>query len=295
MPRSLQQTGVERRKKPSARKRKIRKPPAEAIIETESPEEAVTDGIVAAMGDGASVPEDGTSIVSIIRGLEGQVDTAFKLKKVVEADLVVTQKRLSEELAVRAELEARVEALEPRAARVDRLREDIAFTEQERDKFANSLAETRQQLEAVTAQRDSLVEERDSLIEEVASVKAHAEELEGEKTAFEAQVLNLTDKVEDLDRLRGELAETTEARRDLGKQIRDLSSRLDAAETSNSDLKSDLAEAREAVRGLREEVEDLRQRLAAADSEVTIYAFSSRSSKLPTRISWRSRHAWRAT
>ncbi len=261
MPRSLQQTGVKRRKKPSTRKRKTRKPPVEAITETESPEEAVTDGILAAVENDTSVRQDGATIVSIIKGLEGQVDTAFKLKKVVETELEVTEKRLSEELAIRAELEARVESLGPRAALVDRLREDIAFTEQERDKFANSLAETQQQSEAVG-------EERDSLVEEVTTTTARAEELEGQKTALEAQVMNLTDKVEDLDRLRGELSETTEARRDLGEQVRDLSSRLDAAETSNRDLKSDLAEAREAMRGLREGVVDLRQKLAATDSEV---------------------------
>jgi chromosome segregation ATPase len=261
MPNSLEQTGVAQGKKPSAKTRTIDEPPSEASTENKRPKEAATDGIVATMENDTNVPEDGATIVSIIKGLEGQVDTAFKLKEVVEADLEAAQKRLSKESAARAELQARVESLEPQAALVDRLREDIAFAEEEREKFANSLAETGQQLEAVT-------DERDSLAEEAACAKAHAEELEGEKTVLEAEVMNLTDRAADLNRVRRELAETTEARRDLGERVRDLSSRLEASDAARSALEGDLAEAREAVRSLREEVEDLRPRLAGAGSQV---------------------------
>lgn len=261
MPESLEQTGVEQREKPSAKRGRIDEPPSKATTENKRPNEAAADGLVATMDNGTNVPEDGAAIASIIKGLEGNVDTAFKLKEILEADLEATQKRLSEELVACAELKARVEALEPRAALVDRLREDIAFTEEERDKFANSLAENQQQLETVT-------EERDSLVKEVASTKAHAEELEGQKRALEAQVMNLTDKVEDLDRMRGELTEAKEARRNLGERARDLSNRLEASDALKSALKGDLTEARENVRGLRAELKDLRQRLAGAGSQV---------------------------
>ncbi len=209
--------------------------------------------------DDANAPADRANIVSMIEDLEGQVDTAFKLKRAVEAELEATQKELSEELAVRAEFEARVKSLELRAPLADRSRENSDFAKQERDKMADSLAETRQQLEAITSERDSLVEELDS-------AQARAGGLERERTAREAQAMNRTDKVEGPDRLRAELAEATAACRASREQIRGLSSRLDAAEASKSALEGDLAEPRAAE---REQAEELRQTRARADNEVT--------------------------
>ena len=206
------------------------------------------------MEDYADVSEEKASIISIVKDLEEQVETAFKLKEVMEDELDAVRKKLSEELAARAELEVRVKSLEVQAALVDQLREDLSFAEEERNKFADMLAQTQPQLEAVT-------EERDSLAEKVASAEAHAKELEGEKTALEAQVMNLKDEVADIDRLRAELAEVTEARRDLREQVRDISSRLEASNTSKNALE-------ETVRGLREQVGDLKGKLTDADSRV---------------------------
>ncbi len=261
MPNSPEQKDVGRRGRPRATTGEVHEPPAETAAENEpSGVTAPVDTVATLERD--VVPRDGASIVSIIKGLEGQVDTAFKLKKVVEAELKAARKKLSEESAVRAELEARVESLEPLAALVGRLREDMAFTEQERDKLVKSLAETQHQLEEMT-------EKCETLAEEVTSAGARAEQLEGERMTLEAEVLNLRDKVEDHDRLRRELADATGIRRDLEEHARDLSSRLDAAETSKSDLEGDLAAARESAQGLREQVDESRRSLASTDSEVT--------------------------
>lgn len=263
MPRSSQPTrGVKQKQKPSAKKRRVSEPPSEPAAEVRSPREAAAESTAVTMGDYADVSKNRATIVSVIKGLEGQVDTAFRVKGVLEADLDAAQKKLSEELAARAELEARVESLEAQTGLVDRLREDISFTEGERNRFANSLAEAQRQLEAMT-------QERDSLVAEAASAKARAEELEDEKTVLEAQVMNLTDNVADMQALRGELAAVTEARGSLAEQVRDLSSRLEASDRSKSSLETNLAGAHEGVRGLREEAEDLRKRLADADGEVT--------------------------
>jgi len=203
----------------------------------------------------ADVSEERASIISIVKGLEGQVETAFKLKEVLEAELDTAQNRLAEELDARAQLEVQVKSLEARAALAEQLREDISFAEEERNKFANSLAETQQQLKAVT-------DERDSFAEQAVSAETYTKELESGKTALEAQVMNLKDKVRDIDRLRTELTKVKKARQDLDEQVRDLSNRLEASDTSKDTFEKDLAEA-------REQVENLREKAADGDSRAT--------------------------
>ena len=106
-----------------------------------------------------NVSEERSSILSIVKGLEGQVETAFKLKEVLEEELDTAQKRLSEELSARAELEARLSALEVEAAMVEHLREDISFAEEERNNSVELLGLIQPQLEAMTLERDSLTEQ----------------------------------------------------------------------------------------------------------------------------------------
>ena len=210
------------------------------------------------MEDLADVSEERASIISIVNGLEGQVETAFKLKEVLEAELDTVQNKLSEELDVRAQLEAQVKSLEARAALAEQLREDISFAEEERNKFANLLAQTQPQLEEATA-------ERDSLAEQMASTKTDVKELEGEKMALGAQVMNLKDKITDADRLRKELAETTEAHRGSREQVHDLTRRLKASEASKDALEKELAGVHQNARTLRAVVEKLQEKVAGAD------------------------------
>jgi chromosome segregation ATPase len=211
------------------------------------------------MEEYTDLSEETTSILSIVQGLEGQIDTAFKLKELLESDLDDTRKKLSEELAARAELDAQVKVLESQSALAEQLREDIAFVEEERNKFANMLAEAQPQLQTVT-------QERDSLAEQLTSAQGHAKQLEGDKMALEAQVMNFRDKVADMDRLRADLAQTAETRRDLGQQIANISSRLEASESSKNALEANLAAVQDNLRGLRGETEDLRNKLAGADN-----------------------------
>ena len=197
--------------------------------------------------DFADVSEERSRIISIVKDLEGQVETAYQLKEILEAELVETQKKLSEESAARAQLEAQVGPLKAQAALVDQLREDISFAEEERDKSANLVAEIQSQLEAVTR-------ERNSLAEQVSSAEARSREFEGEKVALEAQVMNLKDKIADLDHLHSELDEAMETRKSLDGQVRDLSGRLENVEKSNKALEKNLAEAQEQVENLQEQL-----------------------------------------
>ena len=235
MPKSRKQkTTVKKQSKPSTKKTSERMPVAPLL---ESPAEK----------DFADVSEERTSILAIVKDLEGQVDTAYQLKEILEAELDATQKKLSEESTARTQLETQVESLGAQAALVDQLREDISFAEEERDKFANFLAEIQPQLEAVT-------KERDSLAEEVDSAKSLTKEFEGEKVALEAQVMNLKDKIADMDDLRSELDETTEIRKNLEEQNRDLSSSLKDAEKSNRAFEEELTAAQKQVESVQEKL-----------------------------------------
>ncbi|HUS74211.1 MAG TPA: hypothetical protein VMY06_14215 [Sedimentisphaerales bacterium] len=219
MPKSRKQKTSGQRKNPSTRKRRVNLDlPIIPLLESieESADElimmqvsSVMDSSRNKMDDYADVSRERSSIISIVKGLEEQVETAFKLKEVMEDELEAAQNQLSEELADRAQLEEQVKMLQPQAALVDQLREDVIFAEEERNKYANLLANTQPQLEKVTG-------ERNSLAQEVTSLKTHAQRLEGEKVAFEAQVMNLKDRITDMNRLYAELDKIT---KDLRKKL----------------------------------------------------------------------------
>ena len=227
----------------------------ESTTELKQRVDSVTEDSEIKIEDFVDVSEERASIISIVNDLEGQIDTAYELKEALEADLEATRKKLSEESSTRSGLEERVKSFESQGVLVEQLREDLSFAEEERNKLASSLAEAQQQLEAVT-------KERDSLSEKASSAEAQAKELEAEKTTLEAQVMNLKDEVTDMGRLRGELTEVTEARRDLAEQVRVLSNRLEASDTSKNAFERDLARA-------HKQAENLRGKITDADSRLT--------------------------
>ncbi|MHC4412791.1 MAG: hypothetical protein ACYSW6_07445, partial [Planctomycetota bacterium] len=116
--------------KPIARKRKKSGLLLESIEEQVAPDMIAVEGDIAAgieedalrVEDFADVSQERASIISIVKGLEGQVETAFKLKEVLEVELDTTQKRLAEELDARAQLETQITSLDAQAALAGRLR-----------------------------------------------------------------------------------------------------------------------------------------------------------------------------
>jgi len=239
-----QKTSVKKKKKAITRKKRTDKPLLESTTDQAAPNAVAVNSTIEGFTD---VSEERTSIISIVKGFEGQVETAFKLKEVLEAELETTQNRLAEELDARAQLEVQVKSLEVRAALAEQLREDIFFVEEERNKFSNQLADIQLQLEQATA-------ERDSLAEKMASTKTNVKELEGEKMTLEASVMNLKDRISGTNHLRGELAEITEAHRDSREQVHDLTRRLEASEASKEALEKELAETHQNALTLREKV-----------------------------------------
>ncbi len=207
----------------------------------------------------ADVSEERAGIISIVKGLEGQVETAFKLKEVLEAELDETQEKLAEQMEARTQLEIQVTSLEAQAVLVEQLREDISFAEEERSKFADLLGQTQPQLEDVTA-------ERDSLIDQVDSAQAYTKELEDEKMALDAQVINLKDKISDAEQTREKLAQMTEANEDLNERVRDFKGRLHTSEELKNAVEKKLTVTGQTSQSLREDIEVLQARLADTDN-----------------------------
>ena len=206
------------------------------------------------INDFADVSEERASIISIVKGLEGQVETAFELKDLLEAELDNVRGKLAEESGARAELEVQVESLEAGSALVEQLRADISFAEEERNKLHGLLSEAQPQLEEVTT-------ERDSVVEKLGLTEERTKELEGEKIALEAQVLNLKDKITDTGSLRREFAEVTEAHRSSRKQMHDLTKSLEASESSKTALERELTVTQQEMQALRKQMDKLREEI----------------------------------
>ena len=296
MPKSRKQrTRVRKKPKSSARRRKTDQdipviPLLESTTEEETPRVTAVGRAVAEpvdeletkrvgsstvtseikMEDFADVSEERASIISIVKDLEGQVDTAYELKEVLEAELDATKKKLSEELAAHTQLNAQVKSLKAQAALVDQLHEDISFTEEERDKFASLLADTQPQLEVMT-------EERDALSEKLASAEAQVKGLEGEKTTLEAQVMNLKDKVVDMDRLRGEVDNLRGKLTGADSRVADLHVQLEEQQAADRDLMDAKARLEQELKisnmnheATKKELEKVKKALYDIRSEATL-------------------------
>ena len=160
MPKSRKKrTGIKKKKKPSPRNRRIKGPLSESATKKKTLKAATVKNTVGRpksahklemqqvhsatkkIENFENVSVERSSIISIVNDLEEQVETAFNLKEALEAELDATQKKLSEELAARARLEARVISLEAQVALEDQSHKHISFAEEERDKFTNLPAE----------------------------------------------------------------------------------------------------------------------------------------------------------
>jgi chromosome segregation ATPase len=101
------------------------------------------------------VSEERASIISVVRGLEGQVETAFRLKEILQGQLDTIQKRLSDELDARAQSEAQ-------------LARRLEASETSKDTLERELAETHQNARAMREEVEQLREEVERLREKVA-------------------------------------------------------------------------------------------------------------------------------
>ncbi len=126
--------------------------------------------------------EEKVSIISTVKGLEGQVETVFKLNEILEAQLDEAQKKLSEELGVRVQSEVQV------ARRLEASEASKVALEKE-------LAET--------------IQEAQALREEVEELGAKVEKLRDELTGAESRTADLRIQLEDQQANNRRLMETT--------------------------------------------------------------------------------------
>ena len=246
----------------------------EELTNLEATQEKVTDRLQASNVPGniadsdfdilslASVSQERADILSIVRSLERQTDTSLKLKDVLEADVEVVQKKLSNEMAVRAELEEKIRLIEVNSGSTDQLSKENASLTEERDRLAHLLAEVRPQLDSITVGRDSLAEE-------MVFAQTRAKELASKKADLEIQVKRLQEKIADGERVRIEMTKVTGERRVLAEQIRHLMSRLEEANKVRDTLEADLAASHEAVCNLRKEMEGFQDKVTGDDSQVS--------------------------
>jgi chromosome segregation ATPase len=101
------------------------------------------------------VSEERASIISVVRGLEGQVETAFRLKEILQGQLDTIQKRLSDELDARAQSEAQ-------------LARRLEASEASKDTLERELSETHQNARTLREEVEQLREEVERLREKVA-------------------------------------------------------------------------------------------------------------------------------
>jgi chromosome segregation ATPase len=166
--------------------------------------------------DFADASEERASIISTVKGLEGQVETVFKLNEILEDQLDTAQKKLSEELATRIQSEVQ-------AAR--RLEASEASK--------------------VTLERElsGAIQEAEALREEVEELRAEVEKLQDELTGSDGRTTDLRIQLEDQQTSNRKLMETTTR---LENEIKMLNINYDAN-------KNELDAFRNAMREIRSE------------------------------------------
>jgi len=157
--------------------------------------------------------EERVSIISTVKGLEGQVETVFKLNDILESQLDEAQKKLSEELGARIQSEVmatrRLEASEASKVSVQRelaetihdvqaLRDEIEDCHKTEIKLREELtvadgrtADLRKQLEDQQANNRKLMETNTRLENEIKMVTINYEANKKELDAFKNAVRDI--------------------------------------------------------------------------------------------------------
>lgn len=110
------------------------------------------------------VSEERASIISVVKGLEGQVETAFRLKEILQTQLDTLQKRLYDEFDARAQSEVQ-------------LARRLEASEASKDTLENELVETQQNARILQEEVEQLREEVEQLREKVASGNSRTADL----------------------------------------------------------------------------------------------------------------------
>ena len=166
--------------------------------------------------DFADVSEERASIISVVRGLEGQVETAFRIKEILQGQLDTLQKRLSDEFDARAQSEVQ-------------LARRLEASEASKDALERELTETHENARI--------------LREEVEQLREEVERLREKVTCGDARTADLCILLEDQQATNRKLTETT-AR---------LENEIEMANINYESAKNELDAFKNAVHDIRSE------------------------------------------
>lgn len=146
----------------------------------------------------ADITQEMADIFSMVKNLEAQVETSTKLNEDLHTNFAETQERLAEESATRNELEERMKTVEEQAAQADSLSKDIAYTENERQKLSRLLADSHQQLQALTGDYEMLngrVEAAEVRAKNAVNLQKEVQQLQQKLESSDSQIENMQRQV----------------------------------------------------------------------------------------------------
>ena len=217
MPKNQKQKTSKSKTTPTTKKKKKKKKTGGVAVLDDA---AITDFDILQGGNDTNVAEgfpdaseERVSIISTVKGLEGQVETVFKLNDILESQLNEAQKKLSEELGARIQSEVlaarRLEASEASKVSVERelaetvhdvqaLRDEIEDLHKTEIKLREELtvadgrtSDLRKQLEDQHANNRKLMETNTRLENEIKMVTINFEANKKELDAFKNAVRDI--------------------------------------------------------------------------------------------------------
>jgi len=144
------------------------------------------------------ITQDMADVFSMVKTLEVQVETSAKLNEDLNSSVAESQQQLTKEAKTRTKLEKRLKTAEAQATDAESLTKDMAYTQHEREKLSKLLAESHQQLQAMTDDYKRLsnrVEAAQARAKNAAKLEKQVNELQEKLEASDKQVSSLQKKM----------------------------------------------------------------------------------------------------
>ena len=144
------------------------------------------------------ITQDMADVFSMVKTLEVQVETSAKLHEDLNSSFAETQQKLAKEAKTRTKLEKQLKTAEAQATEAEGLTKDMAYTQHEREKLSKLLAESHQQLQALTDDYKRLsnrVEASEARAKNAAKLEKQVNELQEKLEASDKQVATMQKKL----------------------------------------------------------------------------------------------------
>ena len=144
------------------------------------------------------ITQEMADIFSMVKTLEVQVESSAKLNQDLNSSVAETQQKLAKEAKTRTKLEKQLKTAEAQATEAESLTKDMAYTQHEREKLSRLLAESHQQLQALTDDYKRLsnrIEAAEVRAKNAVKLEKQVNELEEKLEASDKQVSSLQRKM----------------------------------------------------------------------------------------------------